>query len=228
MGSSQIEHGIFISETKNRFLCTVSINGEAIECYVPSSCRLENFIPLKGRTVFVVPNQSPKARTRYSVFAVRVGHQVILLNLSRANRIVEEGLRGRRFSFLGPRATVYHERTVAGYKCDLFIADTNTLIEIKSLLSLGEIAFFPSIYSERSIKQLSEIYSLLQKGFRVAYLLVSMNPHVRKIQISADDEAFSTLFRGCIERGMVVRGLSVKLQKGYPTVDKMIPVSFSQ
>lgn len=225
MDSSQIERGTFIRELKNRFLCTVSINGESTECYIPSSCRLENFIALEGRTVFLLPNKSPNARTRYSIFAVRLGRQNILLNLSYANQIIDEGLGGRRFSFLGPRTTVYRERTIAGYKSDLFIADTKTLIEIKSLLSFDEVAFFPSIDSERRIKQLSDLSALLQGGFRVAYFLVSLNPKVHEIQISTEDEAFTSLFRECVERGMIVRGIAVKLRKGRPTIDRMIPVS---
>lgn len=225
MDSSQIERGTFICELKNRFLCVVSINGENTECYIPSSCRLENFVALEGRTVFLLPTKSSNARTRYSVFAVRLGRQNILLNLSYANRIIEEGLGGRRFSFLGPRTTVCRERTIAGYKSDLFISDTQTLIEIKSILSFGGIASFPSVYSERGIKQLSELSTLLQSGFRVAFFLVSLNPQVHEIQIRTEDEAFISLFHDCVARGMIVRGITVRLRKGHPTIDRMIPVS---
>ena len=82
-------YGTFIKETPNRFLCTVLIDNETVECYIPSSCRLSNFLTLEGQTVILTPNNNPKARTRFSVYAVKVGKQFILLNLSKANRIIE-------------------------------------------------------------------------------------------------------------------------------------------
>ena len=71
-------YGKFIKETPNRFLCTVLVNNDTVECYIPSSCRLSNFLTLEGQTVILTPNNNPKARTRYSVYAVKVGRQFIL------------------------------------------------------------------------------------------------------------------------------------------------------
>ena len=45
--------GIFIREQKNRFICEVMVEDEIIECYVPSSCRLDNFIDLHGKRVLL-------------------------------------------------------------------------------------------------------------------------------------------------------------------------------
>lgn len=51
MTESQMIYGTFKEETKNRFLCQVTIDSKDVECYIPSSCRLGNFIDMKGRTV---------------------------------------------------------------------------------------------------------------------------------------------------------------------------------
>lgn len=40
------EMGYFVREEKNRFICTVDVRGENIECYIPSSCKLGNFLKL--------------------------------------------------------------------------------------------------------------------------------------------------------------------------------------
>lgn len=50
--------GVFKTELKNRFLCTVCVDGVDVICYIPSSCRLSNFIDLSGKTVLLKPNQS--------------------------------------------------------------------------------------------------------------------------------------------------------------------------
>ena len=52
---SQIIYGKFKEEIKNRFLCTVNINGANTICYIPSSCRLSNFINLTDRMVMLQP-----------------------------------------------------------------------------------------------------------------------------------------------------------------------------
>lgn len=55
MSESEIVYGTFKEEIKNRFLYTVSIDGTDTVCYIPSSCRLCNFIDLSNRTVMLQP-----------------------------------------------------------------------------------------------------------------------------------------------------------------------------
>ncbi len=44
MSAFQISQGIFKEELKNRFLCLVEVDGADTLCYIPSSCRLSNFV----------------------------------------------------------------------------------------------------------------------------------------------------------------------------------------
>ena len=52
-------YGTFQMEIKNRFLCSVNIDGKDETCYIPSSCRLSNFIDMTGRTVLLKPIETP-------------------------------------------------------------------------------------------------------------------------------------------------------------------------
>ena len=216
-------YGTFIKETPNRFLCTVLINNETVECYIPSSCRLSNFLTLEGQTVILIPNNNPKARTRFSVYAVKVGRQFILLNLSKANLIIETELRTRRFAFLGQRKHVSTEKNIAGYKSDLFIEDTNTIIEVKSVLSFEKTAYFPTIYSERGVKQLFKLSSLLDQGYRICYIFVSLNPYVKTIMLNDTIVEYTNSFRECISKGMKCYGFTIKLQNAVPLLCSQIP-----
>ena len=110
MLEQSFKHGIFKEELKNRFLCLVEIDGEDTLCYIPSSCRLSNFIDLSGREVLVLPVLSPDARTRYSVYALAGNHGFILLNMSKANEAVADSISSRRFSFLS--LPVWHRRSL--------------------------------------------------------------------------------------------------------------------
>ena len=219
-----IINGMFIRENKNRFLCTVSIGGIDTVCYIPSSCRLDNFVNLSGQTVFLTPNKSKNTKTQWSIYAAKIGRQSILLNLSQVNKVIEEAIQSRRFSFLGMRKVVYREHTASGYRSDLYIVDTKTIIEVKSILTFNSTASFPSVFSERRIKQLSLLSSLLQQGYRVCYLLVSLNPKVQEIHVSTDDEAFFSVFQNCLDLGMIVRGVTVRLKNYQPIIQKLVPV----
>lgn len=138
----QFLKGIFLKEHKTRFLCSVELEGQEVECYIPASCKLSKFVELSGRQVILQSVKKSEARTHYAVYAAKIGRSYVLLNLTEANRIVEEQLYRRYFSFLGKRKRIHREYTVDGYKTDLFIEDTNTLIEVKTLLSFNQEGFF--------------------------------------------------------------------------------------
>ena len=223
MAEPQMIYGTFKEETKNRFLCQVTIDGEDVECYIPSSCRLENFIDMKGRTVLLRHNQAKNARTQYAIYAVKIKNEYLLLNLSQANRIIEAALPNRRFSFLGPRKQIIREKIIGDYKSDLYIADSKTLLEVKSILSFQRTALFPTVYSERGIKQLAQLSSLLDEGFKACYLFVSFNHRVKDIRINDGIEEYARLFDACLEKGMTIYGVTVKMKDGRPIIHSTIP-----
>lgn len=216
--------GIFVKELKNRFLCEVIVSGISTICYVPSSCRLGNFLKLRGRMVLLVPTTSPNARTKYALFAVPYKRNYILLNTSMANWLVEDNLKNRQFSFLGKRTHFYTEHQVNGYKSDLFIEDTHTIIEVKSVLSLDSVAKFPTVYSERTLKQLEMLKGLLASGFRVHYCIISLNPYVKAIQVLSNTSFYSML-KTCLQNGMTISGHSCYVKAGGVHLKHRIPIT---
>ena len=73
---------------------------------------------------------------------------------SLSNVVIEKGIHNRRFSYLGKRSLVQKEHSVEGYKADLYIPQTKTIVEIKSVLSEKDEAVFPTVFSERTQNQL--------------------------------------------------------------------------
>ena len=213
----------FIKELKNRFLCEVEIDGEHVVCYVPSSCHLSNFLKLEGQKVLLVPTQTKNARTQYALFAVPYKKSYIILNTSMANRAIENSIHSRRFSALGKRKTVIKEHYVEGYKSDLFISDTSTVIEIKIVLSTEDTAQFPTVFSERTLKQLEKIQNLMTKGYKVHYIIVSLNPYVKAIKIIQDTQ-FAKQFSSCYENGMSISAYSCRLKNASVFIEREIPI----
>lgn len=223
MGALGFIDGVFIKEQKNRFICEVEISGKAVECYVPSSCRLANFLELEGKTVLLRQNSSTKNRTQYALFAVPYRQSYLLLNSSLANRVIETSIFRRRFSFLGKRTKVLKEHRVEGYKADLFIIDSRTIIEIKSIISTRKTAAFPTVYSERAIEQLKELKLLLQKGYQACYIIVSLNPYVKEIVLDTNSSLFQ-LFSECRALGMQAKGFTCRLKESGISIEHEIPL----
>ncbi|MCD7785259.1 MAG: DNA/RNA nuclease SfsA [Oscillospiraceae bacterium] len=222
--SSELKAGQFISESKNRFLCTVKIDGIEEVCYIASSCRLDNFIDLRGKRVLLLKNKGAKGRTKYSVVGVKYKRSYIILNSSWANKAVGEGFLKRKFSFLGKRKDYRAETDVNGYKADFFIPSSKTLIEVKSVISTSEIAAFPTVYSERTLIQLEKIAELIDEGYKGYFLIVSLNPYVKEIKLIQDTEVARQLSE-CIVRGLIVKGFRCRLSdNGLPQITNEIPV----
>lgn len=220
--------GVFKEEIKNRFLCTVNVDGIDTVCYIPSSCRLSNFIDLTKREVLLKPIKKKNARTKFSVFAVRYRNSYVPLNLSCANEIIDENLTRRMFSFLGSRKYVFREKIIDNYKSDLYIKDTDTIVEIKSILAFDKMALFPTMFSERANRQLEQIKRLLDNGHRVCYTFVSMYPGVRTIYINMSQEEYCKLFKECINNGMLICAFSISMKGDEPLVKSRIEVKISQ
>lgn len=120
INTSELKVGRFISESKNRFLCVVNIDGTEDICYIASSCRLDNFIDLRGKSVLLQKNKGVNERTRYSLIGVKYKRNYIILNTSWANKAIDESFLKRRFSFLERRKDFQTEISVCGYKTDFF------------------------------------------------------------------------------------------------------------
>lgn len=223
MSQGYIE-AVFLREQKTRFLCDVLVDGQEVECYIPASCKLSRFVDLTGKKVLLTPVEKKNARTRLALYAAKLGRSYVLMNLTEANRVVEEQLHRRYFSFLGSRKKVQREAVIEGYKADLFIQDTQTVIEIKTLLSFEKEGLFPSVKSERAVKQLEKISELLDGGYHVCYMVISLNPSVKQVAVNPELEEYHRLFQDCIKKGMKCRAFSVRLRDRNPEITGRIEI----
>ena len=106
----------------------------------------------------------------------------------------------------------------------MYIPDTKTIVEIKSLLSTTKDSEFPTIYSERANNQLKKIRNLLVDGYKVCYMLVSLNPYVHTISLSYLDSEFRNLFLECTNNGMTCMGISLKMMDSDFVVNKKVEI----
>lgn len=199
----QIIKGKFIEECPNRFLALVDINEEVMECYVPSSSRLSNYLKLEGKEVLLTENKNKKSRTQYTLYAVKYYGKYILLNLNNINKIV-----GQKYL---NRSDISYEKNIDGYKSDIFLNNDKKIIEIKGLIGIKKEVYFPTVYSERAIIQLEKLKALLLEGYKVEYYLVSLSPIIRKINKNPIFNEYLERFSECISLGMTVNTLAINI-----------------
>lgn len=221
--ASKFIEGVFVKELKNRFLCEVLVNGESTVCYVPSSCHLSNFLDLTNKKVLLVPTQTPNSRTKYALFAVPFKRSYLILNTSMANEAVANSLRKARFSYLGKRKTILNEHTVDDYKADVYIQDSRTIIEIKSIIATTSSGIFPTVYSERTIKQLKKLQELISNGYKISFIIVSLTPYLKEILIDNKTEFYKE-FVTCIKQGMIAKAYTCRFSNDEILIEKEIPI----
>ena len=89
----------------------------------------------------------------------------------------------------------------------------------------GHEAQFPSVVSQRAVDQLIKLKRLLDAGYKVNYIFVSLNPKIRQLAINKTIEEYRDAYNSCIEKGMMVKGVSLKLKDGKPIIYSSLPVS---
>ena len=135
------------------------------------------------------------------------------------------GCEDEGFSYLGKRKKWLKEHKIDGYKADLYIPSTKTIVEIKSIISTNEPAIFPTVYSERTINQLKQIQQLLLNGYRVCFMIVSLHPYVKNVTIDRSTEFYSELSK-CLEVGLIVKAYTSRVENDVIKIDKEIGVNW--
>ena len=198
----EYREGIFIKESKNRFLCEVLIDNQIQECYLPCSSKISDFICLTNKKVILRKNKGNKTKTQFSLFAVCNGDNNILLDLNYLNVLVKEQLYN-----IDSKREGY---VTSKLRSDIYIPNNETIIEVKGIISDKKNVVFPSIKAKRAEEQLIELKKLLLENKKVEYVIVLTNEKIEEIQFNPLREVFKKRFQECIELGMNVYIYSLK------------------
>lgn len=134
----------------------------------------------------------------------------------------------KEFSYLGKRKKVLSEHIIEGYKADLFIQDTETIVEIKSVISLEQYALFPTVFSERALEQLKKIQIWLRNGKKACYVILSLNPYSKGVLLNNTTIFYNELIK-CIEEGLIVKAYTCRFDMGKSfQISGEIPVMFQK
>ena len=208
---------IFVSEGKSRFICKISYNDEILECYVPITCKLSSLISLDDKEILIRETTKAAKRIKYTLFAIRNDKDYLIVDTGFANHIIKAILTGNK-----NKGLFYPEQVIENYKCDFYSKTSKTLVEVKSVITAEQVLLIPNMKTQRAIKQLQCICSLLSKGYNAEYFIVAFAPQIEKIEIDTT-ERVGQLLAEFSRLGGKITCIKISLDESYKIhINKLI------
>ena len=202
---------VFIRESRQRFLCTVLLENEEIECYVSSSSKLSQYINLENFRVLLSKNKASKLRTLYTLEAAEISRgNYVYLNLNKVNQLFENHLVNNGIL----ERSIYREKKVSdNLKVDFYI-DMQGYYEIKALLNGTDDIEFRDTSSNRLQRQLSEYIKLLKSGQTVTFAFVALSSNIKHFKWNSEKMKLKELFAEATTRGLQTQAFSIDYSYG--------------
>lgn len=164
-------------ERPNRFIAYVSLNGECEICHVKNTGRCRELLLPGTDVVLSDERENKKRKTPFDLIAVRKGDRLINIDSQAPNAAAAELLRR-----LYPYADIHPEYRIGNSRIDFMLEENGekTFVEVKGVtLENDGIVSFPDAPTERGIKHLRELSSLIGEGHRAKILFIVQMENVR-------------------------------------------------
>ncbi len=226
MMSENFLEGKFLSEGTTRFLCDVLVNDNREQCYVPCSCKLSKLIALPRDKKVLLKKNSSLLQNSLTLIAIKHKRNYIAINASAANTLFKNQILKRKaFNFLRGQKIYHSEYSLDSYKCDFFFEKTNTIVELKSIITTKEIAIPFLINSKRALRQLGAIEKYLDENYTAIYIFISFNPYTKYIELDNKNQLCNKVL-DCVQKGMKLYGFSCQFKNNELIIKKQIPIKF--
>ncbi|MFQ6126249.1 MAG: DNA/RNA nuclease SfsA [Candidatus Heimdallarchaeota archaeon] len=194
----------------NRFLALIDIEkGITIPCFVPNPGRMHELL-IPGVEVMLNEAQNLQNRkTRYDLFGVHYGDQIVSIDSRIPNKLVHEALLKEELEEFMGYDTIRTECRYGDSRIDfcLFAKNRNPcLLEIKSCtLVKGDRALFPDAPTERGRRHMMELAEAKQKGYRTCVLFIVQRTDTRIFSPNDEtDPKFGEALRAAAANGVEI------------------------
>ena len=169
-----------------RFFVDVKVNNKTITAHCPNTGSMQGLLD-KGNDVWILNNNDPKRKLKYSLEMIKVKKKLIGVNTHRANKIVEDGLKKKLINEFQniksiKREFKYSNDTRFDFLCDKYI------IEVKNvtLNRVNKIAEFPDAITTRGKKHLIKLMDSLKKKYIPFVLFLTQIQDIDYFRIAKD------------------------------------------
>jgi len=159
----------------NRFVCEVDIDGQTFPAHIPNSGRLTELMT-PGRSVIVVPAESWKRKTGFTLKSVRFNNRLVCIDSTTPNALAEEMAKSQSEPIFKGYTQVKREVAMGKHRFDLSLAGhamAPMIVEVKSVtLARGGTAMFPDAPTKRGALHLAALSRHVKEGYRCAIMFM--------------------------------------------------------
>lgn len=210
-----ITTGKFI-DRPNRFIAHVEVDGIVETVHVKNTGRCKELL-LPGVEVILAISDNPARKTKYDLIAVyknRLG--LINMDSQAPNQVVKEWLQSGPDIF--PKLTyIKPEYTIGKSRIDFYAEseDRRILIEVKGCtLEIDGVGYFPDAPTERGVKHLNELATLVKDGYECYIAFVIQMPGITEVRPNIEThEEFGLAFENAKKAGVKVLFLPCHIEK---------------
>ena len=215
-----------------RFLADVELkSGEVVTAHCANSGSMKG-LNTPGSTVYLLPNQNPKAKLDWRWEMIDAGSSLVGINTARPNAIVEEAILAGTIKELAGYARLRREvKYGKNSRIDILLegpvgGSGKCYVEVKSVtLREGDAAKFPDSVTVRGTKHLRELMDMAAEGHRaVMVYLVQRSDCMRFGMAEEIDPTYANTVREASKAGVELLCYECDLSEAGITVAGTLPI----
>lgn len=211
-----------------RFLADVELDdGRLVTAHTPNTGSMQQ-CAVPGQPVLLSESTNPLRKLAWSWELVQVNNHWVDINTHRANRVVEEALRGNLIPGLQD-FVVRAEFPYSGSRIDFMLerAEEQILLEVKNVTLCCQpgMACFPDAVTRRGQKHLRDLTAAARNGMRaVIFFLVQRSEAESFMPADGIDAEYGRLLREAVGSGVEALAFRTLVSRHEASLGARIPV----
>lgn len=226
MRYSKISEAVFL-DRPNRFIAKAELDGEVVTAHVKNTGRCKEIL-IPGAKVILAHSDNPNRKTAFDLIAAYKGDLLINIDSQAPNKAYGESLTdGKIYNGI---VSVKPESTQGNSRYDFFIerGEDKIYTEVKGVtLEDNGIALFPDAPTERGVKHLRGLTSLINQGYKASVVFVVQMDRADYFTPNYEmHEEFGIAVEEAVEAGVEVTAYTCHVTENSMELAERIPVKF--
>ncbi|MDA9650730.1 DNA/RNA nuclease SfsA [Candidatus Pelagibacter sp.] len=173
-----------------RFFTDVQLNKEIVTAHCPNTGSMKGLLD-KGNDVYLLPNNNPKRKLKYSLEIIKTRKNLIGVNTHIANRIAQHGLENNLIKELKDNDLIKPEVFFNKETRFDFLVEKKkqkSFVEVKNVTLFRDkkTAEFPDAVTSRGSKHLLALIDAIKKGYKTYLLFLVQIQNMEYFKIAKD------------------------------------------
>lgn len=217
-------------ERQNRFVLTVEIDGEHRDVFLDETGRLTTVL-VDDATIHCLPADDADRATDFTAVAVEAGDVTVSVRAAMANDLFVAAVEAGHLPAFADATVQRREPPLPDHgRTDVLLAEpdgTERYVEVKAVTHVEDgVGKFPDAPSERAVRHLRGLRSLVESGTPASAVFVCQRPDAEVVRPFPEiDPDFAEALAAAVDAGVDARALSLEIEPPtYRLHEPAIPV----